>query len=122
MQASARSILHSVSITAANTGCVSPIEKAWRTSLDGKCIDIGIVWFVNSAMTLTADTILTALPMTNILHLQLPKAQKAALFFVFSLGVFVMTCTVVRCTKLGPAVLQKDILCKRRCTSAPCAS
>ncbi|KAK4909038.1 hypothetical protein LTR49_022137 [Elasticomyces elasticus] len=26
----------------------SPIEKAWKKSIDGHCIDIGIVWFVNS--------------------------------------------------------------------------
>ncbi|KAK6415770.1 hypothetical protein LTR95_017544, partial [Oleoguttula sp. CCFEE 5521] len=88
----------------------SPIEKAWRKSMDGHCIDIGIVWFVNSAMTLTADTFLIVLPITNMIRLQLPKGQKAALLFVFSLGVFVMACTIVRCVQLGPAISQKDIL------------
>ena len=87
--------------------------------MDGHCIDIGIVWFVNSAMTLTADTILIVLPMANLLRLQLPKAQKAALLFVFSLGVFVMACTIVRCVKLGPATSQQDVLCKRRYHSLP---
>ncbi|KAK6386627.1 hypothetical protein LTR65_008826 [Meristemomyces frigidus] len=67
-----------------------PIEKAWKKSMEGHCIDIGIVWYVNSAMTLTADAILIILPITNIIRLQLPKAQRVALLFVFSLGIFVM--------------------------------
>lgn len=61
-------------------------------------------------MTLLADTILIILPITNIVRLQLPKAQKVALLFVFSLGIFVMACTVVRCIALAPTVSAKDAM------------
>ncbi|KAK4540883.1 hypothetical protein LTR36_008825 [Oleoguttula mirabilis] len=92
------------------TSIFQPIEKAWKKSMEGHCIDIGIVWYVNSAMTLTADAILIILPITNIIRLQLPKAQRVALLFVFSLGIFVMACTIVRCVALGPTVSQKDVM------------
>ncbi|KAK4902644.1 hypothetical protein LTR27_000582 [Elasticomyces elasticus] len=77
--------------------------------MPGHCIDISIVWYVNSAMTLTADAILILLPVPDIVRLQLPRAQKAALLLVFSLGIFVMACTTIRCVALGPVVSQRDL-------------
>lgn len=64
----------------------SPIEKAWKKSEPGKCIDIGILWYVNSAMTITADLILIAMPIRQIVRLKLPLSQKLGLVLIFSLG------------------------------------
>ena len=63
-------------------------------------------------MTLLADTILIVLPIKNIAKLQLPRAQRIALVFVFSLGVFVMATTIVRLVSLSPLKTQGDLLCK----------
>jgi hypothetical protein len=65
----------------------SPIEKAWRKTLPGQCIKIGILWYVNSVFTLLADVMLIVLPMNQIVRLKLPLSQKIGLVFVFSLGI-----------------------------------
>ena len=115
----------------------SPIEKAWKKTLPGHCIDIGILWYVNSVFTLLADLFLIVLPINQILRLKLPLSQKLGLVFVFSLGILyafpissvwgcsdgfrsVMACTIIRCVALGPTVSQKDSVCKS--TSSPEAS
>ncbi|KEF54305.1 uncharacterized protein A1O9_09471 [Exophiala aquamarina CBS 119918] len=85
-----------------------PIEKAWRKTLPGHCIKIGILWYVNSVFTLLADLMLIILPMNQIVRLKLPLSQKIGLAFVFSLGIFVMACTIIRCVALGPTVSQND--------------
>ncbi|KAK5056722.1 hypothetical protein LTR84_012254 [Exophiala bonariae] len=85
-----------------------PIEKAWRKTLPGQCIKIGILWYVNSVFTLVADVLLIVLPLNQIWQLKLPLSQKIGLVFVFSLGIFVMACTIIRCVALGPTVSQTD--------------
>ncbi|KAK5107610.1 hypothetical protein LTR62_000945 [Meristemomyces frigidus] len=88
----------------------SPIDKAWNKKLAGHCIKTIQIWYVNSTMTLIADAILIALPINNIIRLQLPKAQRLALVFVFSLGIFVMATTIVRLVSLNPLAGQGDTL------------
>ncbi|KIW27818.1 uncharacterized protein PV07_07521 [Cladophialophora immunda] len=85
-----------------------PIEKAWKKTLPGHCIDIGKLWYANSVLTIVADLVLIAMPVNQIVRLKLPLSQKLGLIFVFSLGVFVMACTIIRCVMLGPTTSQKD--------------
>jgi len=55
--------------------------------MPGQCIDIGKLWYSNSAFTLFADLLLIALPMKQIAKLKLPTSQRLGLIFVFSLGI-----------------------------------
>lgn len=64
-------------------------------------------------MTLLADAILIGLPVSNIIKSQLPKIQRFALVFVFSLGAFVMATTIVRLVSLSPLTTQGDLFCKQ---------
>ena len=96
--------------------------------MPGQCIDIGKLWYANSAFTLFADLLLIAMPMKQIAKLKLPTSQRLGLIFVFSLGILyvlvtscvahilmassVMVCTIIRCVMLGPTTSQKDSLCK----------
>ncbi|KAK4552317.1 hypothetical protein LTR86_010488 [Recurvomyces mirabilis] len=66
--------------------------------------------FQCSTMTLIADAILVGLPISNLVKLQLPKAQRIALVFVFGLGIFVMATTIVRLVSLSPLASQGDLL------------
>ncbi|OAP65557.1 hypothetical protein AYL99_01529 [Fonsecaea erecta] len=86
----------------------NPIAKAWKKTLPGHCIDIGKLWYANSVLTIVADLVLIAMPVNQIVRLKLPLSQKLGLIFVFSLGVFVMACTIIRCVMLGPTTSQKD--------------
>jgi hypothetical protein len=63
-------------------------------------------------MTLLADSILIGMPISNIIKLQLPKVQRFALVFVFSLGAFVMVTTIIRLVSLSPLQTQGDLLCE----------
>lgn len=76
----------SVEVTLSDTVC-SPIERAWKKTLPGHCIKIGILWYVNSVFTLVADVLLIVLPLNQIVRLKLPLSQKLGLVFVFSLGI-----------------------------------
>ncbi|KAI1629388.1 integral membrane protein [Exophiala viscosa] len=87
-----------------------PIAKAWNKTMPGHCIDIGQLWYANSAFTIFADLLLIAMPMKQIAKLKLPISQKLGLIFVFSLGIFVMVCTIIRCVMLGPTTSKKDSL------------
>ncbi|KIV79658.1 hypothetical protein PV11_07207 [Exophiala sideris] len=88
----------------------NPIAKAWDKTMPGTCIDIGKLWYANSAFTIFADLLLIAMPMKQIAKLKLPLSQRLGLILVFSLGLFVMVCTIIRCVMLGPTTSQKDSL------------
>ncbi|KAL9105534.1 MAG: hypothetical protein Q9227_009308 [Pyrenula ochraceoflavens] len=89
---------------------ISPIEKAWDKKLDGHCISIGGVWYGNSVMTILTDLAIIILPVREILRLNMPMAQKLGLAMLFSLGFFVMACTIVRMITVGPAITKTDTL------------
>ncbi|KAK6591928.1 integral membrane protein [Botrytis cinerea] len=88
----------------------SPIEKSWNKALPGSCIQIGNVWYSTSVMAIVTDLVIIVLPIYQIRRLQLPLSQKFGLILMFSLGFFVIACTVVRMATVGPAITATDTM------------
>lgn len=88
-------------------GC-HPISKAWDKKAEGKCVDIIQIWYSNSIMIILTDVMIILLPLNQIRRLQLPLFRKILLSGVFSLGIFVIACTIVRMTTVSPTTTSRD--------------
>jgi len=64
-----------------------PVNYFWDLSIKGKCMNKLAFWFSNSALNITTDLMIFAIPMPLLRQLQLPKKQKIGLMFVFGFGV-----------------------------------
>lgn len=109
-------IAYSVGSICATIWQCNPIAKSWNKNLPGKCIQIGDVWYSTSVMAIVTDLAIIGLPIYQLKRLQLPMGQKIGLSFMFSLGLFVVSCTIVRMIVVGPAVTAKDTM-YYQCTS-----
>ena len=90
-----------------------PIAKAWNSKIHGRCINVGASWYATAALAIISDIAIIILPVKQISTLRLPRAQKAGLMFLFSLGIFVIATTAVRIVSLGPSTTSSDSTCKR---------
>ncbi|KAK8048152.1 PTH11-typeG-protein-coupled receptor [Apiospora phragmitis] len=82
------------SVTATIFQC-TPVPRVYDRTLDGTCIDNGKFWFANSGFSIATDLIILCIPLPMVYFLQLPRAQKVALFVVFTLGVLADLSSVV---------------------------
>ncbi|TGO27199.1 hypothetical protein BPAE_0046g00620 [Botrytis paeoniae] len=103
-------IIYSIAAVSATIWSCNPIEKSWNKALSGSCIQIGKVWYSTSVMAIVTDLIIIFLPIYQIRRLQLPLSQKLGLVLMFSLGFFVIACTVVRMATVGPAITATDTM------------
>ncbi|TGO08978.1 hypothetical protein BTUL_0184g00250 [Botrytis tulipae] len=103
-------IAYSIAAVSATIWSCNPIEKSWNKALPGSCIQIGNVWYSTSVMAIVTDLIIIVLPIYQIRRLQLPLSQKFGLVLMFSLGFFVIACTVVRMATVGPAITATDTM------------
>ncbi|CUS13283.1 unnamed protein product [Tuber aestivum] len=87
-----------------------PVSYFWDRSIPGgRCWDITIVYYFNSASSIFTDVVVTILPLPLMLRLELPKRQKFGLCAIFSLGGFVCATGVVRLIELPNPFASKDI-------------
>ncbi|KAK8041048.1 hypothetical protein PG994_014055, partial [Apiospora phragmitis] len=63
-----------------------PISGFWEPGPDVKCLPIFPGWYFNAAGNITADIVVLLLPLPTIRGLNLPRAQKVVLGFIFCLG------------------------------------
>jgi hypothetical protein len=63
-----------------------PIAFFWNRSLKGKCFKEEPWWISWSAIQVSTDVILLALPLGQIISLRITKLEKAGLCFVFATG------------------------------------
>lgn len=63
-----------------------PVKKAWITNASGKCVNINAFYLANAALNILTDVLTYTLPMKVIVHLQVPRKQKVALWFILCLG------------------------------------
>jgi hypothetical protein len=65
----------------------SPVVAAFDKSITEKtCINNGHFWLANAGFSIATDIIILTIPMPLVYSLQIPRVQKAALVFVFTLG------------------------------------
>ncbi|KAL6882216.1 hypothetical protein HDV57DRAFT_52500 [Trichoderma longibrachiatum] len=85
-----------------------PIEKAWRKTLPGVCVNSISIWYSTSVLNIVTDILIIGLPVNEIRRLQLRLARKLLLCALFSLGVFVIACTVIRMITVSPQTTAAD--------------
>ncbi|KAI8627300.1 hypothetical protein F5Y19DRAFT_486886 [Xylariaceae sp. FL1651] len=88
-----------------------PVVAAFDKTIHNKtCIDNGLFWFANAGFSIATDVIILIIPMPLVYALQIPRVQKAALIFVFTLGAFVVITSCLRTTTLDLQATTPDPL------------
>ncbi|KAF2086976.1 hypothetical protein K490DRAFT_66288 [Saccharata proteae CBS 121410] len=84
-------------------GC-HPIHKEWDVLVDGNCILFGSkvaakfypAYAAHTASNMCLDILILAIPIPSLATLKLRKRQKSGLIGVFSIGLIVVICSVIR--------------------------
>ena len=63
-----------------------PIAASWDKSIHARCTDSIAFWLAWCVINIVTDVAILALPVREVLHLQLPRREKLGLLAVFSLG------------------------------------
>ncbi|KAF2270070.1 hypothetical protein CC78DRAFT_557482 [Lojkania enalia] len=79
------------------TQCI-PLHKMWDFTglVEGRCINTTAFFYFTSSFNIITDIWILALPIKTLMQIQRPKREKAALIFVFGLGVFSCIASIVR--------------------------
>ncbi|TKA61458.1 hypothetical protein B0A55_12770 [Friedmanniomyces simplex] len=74
-----------------------PIAAYWDfTITDGKCLNRGVVWFVNAGINIVSDIAVAVLPLPMLRQLNIQRRPKIALMVVFGLGGFTCVVSILR--------------------------
>ena len=65
-----------------------------------------------SILNIVSDVIIVGLPINEIRRLQLKPVKKVLLCLLFSLGIFVITCNIIRLVTLAPSTVLTDPTCQ----------
>ncbi|MCJ1453889.1 hypothetical protein MMC28_004238 [Mycoblastus sanguinarius] len=95
------------SIIATIFECI-PLEKIWKHSLPGTCINLTAFWYSNAAANIIGDFTILCLPMPVVRSLHLGRRQKWGLAMVFALGGFVCITSILRMTTLDTGSKNQD--------------
>ncbi|MCJ1311191.1 hypothetical protein MMC25_004862 [Agyrium rufum] len=101
-------VLYGVGTIAATLLQCQPLAYAWDKSLDGECIDIELFWTINAWFTIVFDSIVLILPWYYVYHLSIARRQKVLLGLAFSVGIVVVTTSIMRYTSLHSASNASD--------------
>jgi hypothetical protein len=64
-----------------------PIAAAFDPTITNKkCIDNRSFWYISAAVSIATDVVIFLMPQSLVFALQISRAQKAALVFIFGLG------------------------------------
>ncbi|KAL7943963.1 hypothetical protein V8C42DRAFT_358684 [Trichoderma barbatum] len=85
-----------------------PIDKSWNKALPGVCVNSISIWYSTSVLNIVTDVLIIGLPINEIRRLQLPLVKKLLLCALFSLGIFVMACTIIRMITVSPQTTASD--------------
>ncbi|KAJ4229224.1 hypothetical protein NW759_003950 [Fusarium solani] len=83
---------------AAILACV-PVEAAWtnwKGTKEGVCYDNNAFWWAHSAINIVTDLWILALPIPQLLKLQLGRKKKIYLILMFSVGIIITVVSIVR--------------------------
>ncbi|KAM0329411.1 hypothetical protein ACHAQA_004718 [Verticillium albo-atrum] len=75
----------------------TPVSSVWdRSNLDRTCINMTAVGYAGAVCSIVEDLVIMALPVPELLKLQLTKKKKIALAIIFALGSFACITSMVR--------------------------
>ncbi|KAF2708615.1 hypothetical protein K504DRAFT_335103, partial [Pleomassaria siparia CBS 279.74] len=74
----------------------NPVKSFWNRDIKGKCLDINVIAYVNSANAIAQDVIILVLPMVNVGKLKIKWYKKVAVGVMFAVGTFGFITTILR--------------------------
>lgn len=89
-------VMYMIASASAGFAQCTPVQKSWDRFVDGKCVDLYILFNTNGAVAMVTDVIILILPFPLIYKLTLPWAQKLALIPVFGLGSVICAASIMR--------------------------
>ncbi|KAH6640613.1 hypothetical protein F5144DRAFT_590053 [Chaetomium tenue] len=101
-------VLFMVSTTIAAIFACVPVESAWVAwtgTAEGVCFDNNAFWWAHSAINIATDVWILALPIPQLLSLQLGTRKKVYLIMMFSVGLVVIECNISIMCCCMPATL-----------------
>ncbi|KAK4182336.1 hypothetical protein QBC35DRAFT_445315 [Podospora australis] len=85
-----------------------PVAAFWDPEVKGFCLDNATIWYTMAGVNVVTDFAIFTMPIPVIHALQLPVAQRAMLFVVFTLGVFPCAVSIYRIRTLHAAAKSTD--------------
>ncbi|RAO66578.1 uncharacterized protein BHQ10_002590 [Talaromyces amestolkiae] len=81
----------------------SPVQKAWDASgsAAGKCLSLLSFYYISFAVRLATDLVIFALPLPELLRLNMPLGKRLGLVFMFGLGLMIVVTSIIRATYLN---------------------
>ncbi|TIC99789.1 hypothetical protein CH35J_005330 [Colletotrichum higginsianum] len=73
-----------------------PIQAVWDRSIHGHCLNITAISYAGAAVTIIEDLILIAMPIPELMKLQLGLKKKLAVVFLFGFGSFAIIASIIR--------------------------
>lgn len=64
----------------------SPVHAVWDRTIQGKCINVTAVAWAGAIFSILEDLVILALPLPEVLKLQLSFKKKVAVCLMFSIG------------------------------------
>ncbi|KAK4221734.1 hypothetical protein QBC38DRAFT_461158 [Podospora fimiseda] len=89
-------ILYMIAASAAGFAQCTPVAKSWDRFVDGKCVDLYVLFNTNGVIAMVTDVIILLLPFPLVFKLSLPWQQKLALMPVFGLGAIICVSSALR--------------------------
>ncbi|KIW03028.1 uncharacterized protein PV09_05682 [Verruconis gallopava] len=87
----------------------NPIAKAWNATItEGSCVNRGALYLSVAISNISTDMILLVMPIPLVWRLQMPRAQKFGLVFIFVIGSMTFITSIVRLVLLLPTLTTVD--------------
>jgi hypothetical protein len=64
----------------------TPVEKAWKPSLPGKCANTGVLWLASGIISLFIDILILLMPLPMLWKLRMRMTRKIQVIIVFVCG------------------------------------
>ncbi|KAK2046231.1 integral membrane protein [Colletotrichum somersetense] len=90
-------LLHGLAFVLATAFQCAPTSSMWDTdNPDRKCLNVGAIWYSGAGISLVEELAILCLPVPELVKLRINMRHKMALSFMFSLGLFACTTTMIR--------------------------
>lgn len=89
-----------------------PVQRAWDTTVEGKCIPYLNIFIGIQAANIVLDTAVLCLPISAVMSLQMAKSVRFTVAGIFGLGGLSIVFAIVRLVVLVKDRTQTDITCE----------
>ncbi|KAJ0161790.1 hypothetical protein CTA2_5596 [Colletotrichum tanaceti] len=86
-----------------------PVRAAWDRSVNGRCLNLFAIGYTGAATVILEDLVLIAMPIPELMKLQLSLQKKLALGFMLAVGSFATIASMIRLRYLVEVNRSSDV-------------